>query len=75
MEKEGSLQGEKLHRQRGLSRRLSGGKLGLCRLIALGLSMTGIAMGAVPLSVIWLVLSIWLARRQERAEHESDIEY
>jgi ATP:ADP antiporter, AAA family len=44
-------------------------------LIALGLSMTGIAMVAVPLSVIWLVLSIWLARRQERAEHESDIEY
>jgi ATP:ADP antiporter, AAA family len=44
-------------------------------LIALGLRMTGIAMVAVPLSVIWLVLSIWLARRQERAEHESDIEY
>ena len=31
MEKEGSLQGEKLHRHRGLSRRRSGGKLGLCR--------------------------------------------
>jgi hypothetical protein len=31
--------------------------------------MTGIALVAVPLSVIWL------ARRQERAEHESDIEY
>ena len=42
-------------------------------LIALGLSMTGIAMVAVPLSVIWLVLSIWLARRQERAEHERTV--
>lgn len=37
-------------------------------LIALGLSMTGIAVVAVPLSVIWLGLSFWLGRRQERAE-------
>jgi ATP:ADP antiporter, AAA family len=33
-------------------------------LIGLGLSMTGIAIVAVPLSAIWLVLSIWLGRRQ-----------
>ena len=53
MEKEGSLQGEKLHRQRGLSR--GGDQVGswaYAGLIALGLSMTGIAMVAVPLSVI-----------------------
>ena len=30
--------------------------------------MTGIAVVAVPLSVIWLGLSFWLGRRQERAE-------
>jgi AAA family ATP:ADP antiporter len=37
-------------------------------LAALGLGMTGIAVVAVPLSVVWLVLSFWLGRRQERAE-------
>ncbi|MCR0982085.1 NTP/NDP exchange transporter [Roseomonas populi] len=37
-------------------------------LIALGLSMTGISIVAVPLSVAWLALSFWLGRRQERAE-------
>jgi len=37
-------------------------------LIALGLSMTGIAILAVPLSVTWLALSYWLGRRQEGQE-------
>ena len=36
-------------------------------LIALGLSMTGIAVVAVPLSAVWVGLSFWLGRRQERA--------
>ncbi|WP_424133972.1 NTP/NDP exchange transporter [Roseomonas chloroacetimidivorans] len=36
-------------------------------LIAMGLSMTGISVVAVPLSAAWLVLSFWLGRRQERA--------
>ena len=37
-------------------------------LAAAGLGMTGIALVAVPLSVLWLGLSLWLGRRQERAE-------
>ena len=37
-------------------------------LMGLGLSMTGIAIVAVPLSAIWLALSFWLGRRQERWE-------
>ena len=37
-------------------------------LAALGLGMTGVAVVAVPLSVLWLALSFWLGRRQERAE-------
>ncbi len=41
-------------------------------LIALGLSMTGIATIAVPLSLAWLGLSAWLGRRQERAAREGD---
>ena len=41
-------------------------------LIALGLSMTGIAMVAVPVSIVWLVLSIWLARQQEHAEQRDE---
>ncbi|HEY8613775.1 MAG TPA: MFS transporter [Roseomonas sp.] len=40
-------------------------------LAALGLGMTGIAIVAVPLSAIWLALSFWLGRRQERAEAAS----
>jgi AAA family ATP:ADP antiporter len=31
-----------------------------------GLGMTGISVVAVPLSLIWLVISVWLGRRQER---------
>ncbi|MFC7734421.1 NTP/NDP exchange transporter [Roseomonas sp. GCM10028921] len=37
-------------------------------LIGLGLTMTGISILAVPLSVLWLGLSFWLGRRQECAE-------
>ena len=41
-------------------------------LLALGLTMTGIAIVAVPLSAAWLVLSLWLGRRQEKvAEREA----
>ena len=35
-------------------------------LMGLGLSLTGIAIVAVPLSAIWLALSFWLGRRHER---------
>jgi AAA family ATP:ADP antiporter len=37
-------------------------------LMGMGLNMTGIAIVAVPLSAIWLALSFWLGRRQERWE-------
>jgi ATP:ADP antiporter, AAA family len=32
----------------------------------LGLAMTGISVVAVPLSIVWLVNSLWLGRRQEK---------
>jgi AAA family ATP:ADP antiporter len=32
----------------------------------LGLAMTGISVVAVPLSIAWLVNSLWLGRRQEK---------
>jgi len=35
-------------------------------LSALGLSLTGIALAAVPLSVVWLMNSFWLGREQGR---------
>jgi AAA family ATP:ADP antiporter len=41
-------------------------------LMGLGLSMAGIAIVAVPLSAIWLALSFWLGRRQERWERRRD---
>ena len=41
-------------------------------LMGLGLSLTGIAIVAVPLSAIWLALSFWLGRRQERWERRRD---
>jgi len=41
-------------------------------LMGLGLSLTGIAIVAVPLSAIWLALSFWLGRRQERWERSRD---
>ena len=34
-------------------------------MLGLGLSMTGIAIVAVPLSIAWLLLSAWLGRRHE----------
>ena len=38
-----------------------------CALLsALGLSLTGIALAAVPLSVVWLMNSFWLGREQGR---------
>ena len=36
-------------------------------LIALGLNLTGVAIVAVPLSLAWLVLALWLGRRQPGA--------
>lgn len=39
-------------------------------LLALGLTLTGIAIAAVPLCLGWLGLSIWLGRRQARLEAE-----
>ena len=35
------------------------------RLSALGLSLTGIALAAVPLSAAWLLNGFWLGREQE----------
>lgn len=35
-------------------------------MLGLGLSMSGIAIVAVPLSVGWLLLSVWLGRRHEK---------
>lgn len=40
-------------------------------LAALGLGLTGISVVAVPLSVVWLGLSFWLGRRQERVEADA----
>ena len=39
-------------------------------LLAIGLSLTGIAMLAVPLSALWLTLAFWLGRRQETWERK-----
>ncbi|MBA4136179.1 MAG: MFS transporter [Opitutus sp.] len=39
-------------------------------LVGLGLTLTGISMVAVPLSVAWLGLSFWLGRRQEATQRE-----
>jgi AAA family ATP:ADP antiporter len=40
------------------------GAWGYAGLAALGLGMSGIAFAAVPVSAAWLVLSVWLGRRQ-----------
>ncbi|MGH7887999.1 MAG: NTP/NDP exchange transporter [Candidatus Binatia bacterium] len=37
---------------------------------ALGLAMTGISLVAVPISIAWLVNSLWLGRRQKGIEAE-----
>ena len=37
-------------------------------LLALGLTMTGIAMATVPLCIAWAGLSFWLGRQQQRME-------
>jgi len=39
-------------------------------LLAIGLSLTGIALLAVPLSLLWLTLAFWLGRRQETWERK-----
>ena len=39
-------------------------------LLALGLSLTGIALVAVPLSGAWLALSVWLGRKQRARERD-----
>lgn len=42
-------------------------------LLALGLGMSGIALVAVPLSVAWLTLSLWLGWRQQGYEKAGQI--
>ncbi|WP_218177351.1 NTP/NDP exchange transporter [Pseudomonas gingeri] len=37
-------------------------------LLAVGLTATGISMVAVPLSILWLLMSVWLGRRQGNLE-------
>lgn len=39
-------------------------------LLAIGLTSTGIAMVAVPLSMLWLAMSVWLGRRHVQLEGE-----
>lgn len=39
----------------------------------LGLTMAGIAMVAAPLSVVWLLVSLWLGRRQTQMSHDSEL--
>lgn len=42
-------------------------------LLAVGLTLTGIAWIAVPVSALWLGLSYWLGRRQEQAERREAV--
>ena len=35
---------------------------------ALGLAMTGVSLVAVPISILWLVNSLWLGRKQRALE-------
>ncbi|HSQ14474.1 MAG TPA: MFS transporter [Candidatus Deferrimicrobium sp.] len=35
---------------------------------ALGLAMTGVSLVAVPISIVWLVISLWLGRKQKSLE-------
>lgn len=42
------------------------GAWGVAGLTALGLGMAGVAYAAVPLAAVWLVLGVWLGRRQGR---------
>ena len=37
----------------------------------LGLGMTGISLVAVPLSIAWVISSLWLGRRQEERARDS----
>lgn len=41
-------------------------------LLAVGLSLTGIAVIAIPLSVAWLFLGLWLGLRQEKWQRQSN---
>lgn len=41
-------------------------------LLAVGLSLTGIAAVAIPLSVVWLLLGLWLGQRQEKWQRQSN---
>jgi len=42
-------------------------------LTALGLGLVGIAYFAVPLSMIWLALGLWLGRRQAQLAGEQPV--
>ncbi len=46
---------------------------GYAGLLAVGLGTTGIAIVAVPISAIWLGLSYWLGRQQEKRDRALDI--
>jgi AAA family ATP:ADP antiporter len=37
-------------------------------LVALGLAMTGVSIVAVPISMLWLVNSLWLGKKQRSLE-------
>ncbi len=42
-------------------------------LLALGLSLTGIAMLAVPVSALWLALAFWLGRQQDTWQQKEGV--
>lgn len=42
-------------------------------LIGIGLTMTGISIVAVPLSIIWLGLSFWLGKKQQQIKIENEV--
>ncbi|EJL93177.1 NTP/NDP exchange transporter [Pantoea sp. GM01] len=43
-------------------------------MLAVGLSLTGIAVVAIPLSAAWLLLGLWLGQRQEKWQRHSSKE-
>jgi len=43
-------------------------------LIWLGMNMTGIAVVAVPLSLVWLVNGLWLGRKQNLLQTEQALD-
>lgn len=43
-------------------------------LMALGLSLSGLALTALPITLFWLVLSLWLGRQQQRQQETTAVD-